>query len=263
MKKVIRLKENDLHRLIKESVRRMIMEDDARLDKYGEPIPRGGQGWGVDPSMVNRQGYNQDGTKGPWFSRSCAVCTAVFINDGGRWYVLANQRGSGTPDYQGRWNIPCGYLDYNEDTANAAAREIREETGLRIDPSQLRLISNSSSPMQNRQNVCFYYATILSGGIDDYQFSTSEMEENEVSGIKWVPVDDIDSVKWAFDHDEIVKVAATKMGYTMSNGGNMGDMRSIVSAISSMDEDSMAEFIQELMQYISPQDLHKILTKIY
>ena len=49
-----------------------------------------------------------------WISRSIAVACFVYkiVND--EIYVLANKRGSGTPDFQGYWYCPCGYLDYDE-----------------------------------------------------------------------------------------------------------------------------------------------------
>lgn len=36
------------------------------------------------------------------------------------------------------WNVPGGKVDPNEDVASAAAREVLEETGVRICPEQLR-----------------------------------------------------------------------------------------------------------------------------
>ena len=67
-----------------------------------------------------------------WISRSMAVVCFVFAYIDGRWCVLANQRGEGTPDFQGYWNAPCGYLDYNETLEQAAIREVYEETGVKL-----------------------------------------------------------------------------------------------------------------------------------
>jgi len=176
-----------------------------RFDDYGEQIKKGGQGYGIDSSAANRQGYNADGTKGPWFSRSVAMATAVFLNDNGKWYVLANQRGQGTPDYQGWWNLPCGYLDYNEDALDGARREVYEETGIKIKRSQMKDMGYSSDPRQNRQNVCFRFAAFLKGSPNDYPFSKDNMEQNEVGGIKWVPIEQINTIQWAFGHNRILQ----------------------------------------------------------
>ena len=210
-KKVFFLTEGQLRKIMKDSI--LKEADEKRYDRYGNEIKRGGQGWGVDPSMSNRQGYDKNGNPDQWFSRSVAVATAVLIEDGGEWYVLANERGSGTPDYQGYWNLPCGYLDYNETAEEAAVREVYEETGIKC-PS-VQNIGHSTSPNENRQNVCFFFISFLSGDIRNYKFSKDNMEENEVGGIKWVPLSDADSVQWAFDHDKIIKDIIRKFGNKM------------------------------------------------
>lgn len=180
-------------------------------DKYGNEIPKYGQGWGKDNSLMNRQGYNQDGTKGPWFSRSCAVATAVLLKSKGQWYVLAGQRGTGTPDYQGYWNLPCGYLDYNENVKEASVREVREETGIRLSVDNLIEMGYSAEPTENRQNVVFFFAAILKGNPEEYGFSKDEMEENEVDGIQWLPLDKVSTLRWAFDHDELISKIINKL----------------------------------------------------
>lgn len=216
----VRLTEAQFSRLLN-----LIKEDSAKVDKYGNPIPRNGQGWGKDPSLVNRQGYNQDGTKGPWFSRSVAVATAVLLHDtgGDNWYVLANQRGSGAADYHGYWNLPCGYLDYNEEATEAAAREVREETGININPSTLKYFGHSTSPNENRQNVIFFYVAFIEGEEAEYPFSKKDMEENEVDGIQWLPIGECSQVRWAFDHDELIQKILSKYSHLI-DGDNSSEM---------------------------------------
>lgn len=217
-----------IRKIVNESMRRVLNEEGENkeeLDDYGEKIKPGGQGYGPNPELRNRQGYNEDGSKGEWFSRSVAVASAVFLVDEkrGMRYVLANRRGSGTPDYQGRWNLPCGYLDYNEDASEAAVREIREETGIRLSSGQMIEVSHSSSPYENRQNVCFFFMAVLNGNIEDYPFSTAEMEENEVSGIQWIPLEDIGKYKWAFWHNRLL-VPAIKRLDAMLDGGDSKEL---------------------------------------
>ncbi len=48
------------------------------------------------------------------------------------------------PDYftgEPRWTFPSGHMEQGEDPANAAARELAEESGCIIDPSDLELIA--------------------------------------------------------------------------------------------------------------------------
>ena len=72
-----------------------------------------------------------------WVHRSIAVAGFIFCKINDEWCVLANQRGEGAPDFQGYWNCPCGYLDFDETLAEACSREIYEETGVKIEPSAL------------------------------------------------------------------------------------------------------------------------------
>lgn len=96
-----------------------------------------------------------------WISRSIAVTGCIFTFLNGKWCVLANKRGEGTPDFQGMWNMPCGYLDFDETTAQAVIREVYEETGIKVNPDHLHFWKFNDSPTQNRQNVSFrYYALV-------------------------------------------------------------------------------------------------------
>ena len=72
-----------------------------------------------------------------WVHRSIAVAGFIFCKINDEWCVLANQRGEGAPDFQGYWNCPCGYLDFDETLAEACSREIYEETGVKIEPRML------------------------------------------------------------------------------------------------------------------------------
>ena len=229
-------------------LQKLIMEAiSSRIDKYGNPIPKNGQGYGPDPEMVNRQGYNQDGTKGPWFSRSVAVATAVLLNDNGKWYILAGQRGAGTPDYQGYWNLPCGYLDYNEDTKEAAIREVYEETGIKLNPAQVKPFGTSSSPYENRQNVIFFYVAILNEDKRNLNFSLDNMEENEVSGLQWLPLDKCGTLQWAFDHDELIEKILAKYSHLIK-GENVPAQGIISRVIDILENDGDTEYAIQLLK---------------
>lgn len=142
-----------------------------------------------------------------WISRSCAVVGFVFCKDVlGRWCVLANKRGKGTPDYQGYWNCPCGYLDYDENAFQAIHREVWEETGLDVPLPKFVQYNTNTETDSNLQNVTIRHYAILNGTISDWvNFSKNNMETDEVDDIDWVNVEDIDSYKWAFGHNALIK----------------------------------------------------------
>jgi len=162
-------------------------------------------------SEVNQPCYDKNGNFIGWFSRSMAVSAFIYCKDkNGVWNVLASERGVGTPDFQGYWNCVCGYLDFGETTRAAAARELREETGVVIDESELTFIGYEDSPSANHQNVTFrFYAKIAGKTIEEFSsFSKKENEKDEVGKISWIPINDIDKFKWAFGHEKrIIEIA--------------------------------------------------------
>ena len=46
--------------------------------------------------------------------RYCAVSGFFFAVVEGKYSVLAEKRGEGTPDFQGMWCCPCGFLEGDE-----------------------------------------------------------------------------------------------------------------------------------------------------
>lgn len=137
-----------------------------------------------------------------WYSRSVATSHFVFAkNNLGNWCVLANKRGSGTPDFSGFWNVPCGYLDFNESVEEAAQRETFEETNVFVKKEDIHLFHINSEPTSNRQNVVFSFKSIIDDSCENIQLSADSSEKNEVDEIKWIPLEEVGDYKWAFDHD--------------------------------------------------------------
>ena len=145
-----------------------------------------------------------------WVARNMAVACFVFAPINGEWCVLANQRGTGTPDFQGLWNCPCGYLDFDETTKQAAMREVFEETGVQL--TTAKFWGYDDSPHSNLQNVTFrFYSIITNPQPNTVSVSTEGRggEKDEVGAISWVPISKIGDFEWAFEHDlriaELVK----------------------------------------------------------
>lgn len=141
-----------------------------------------------------------------WYSRSVAVVGFVYLKslDTKKVWVLANQRGSGTPDYQGMWNCPCGYLDHNETLEEAVSREVYEETGLNLPIYNFFRAGISSDPSDNKQNVTVRFTAVLSGTPEDYPLNSEHSENKEVMNLAWVPLSELDLYEWAFGHKELI-----------------------------------------------------------
>ena len=139
-----------------------------------------------------------------WISRHVAVTCFVLAPVNGEWCILANKRGLNTPDFQGYWNCPCGYLDFDETTAHAAIRETYEETGVVLNDVSLWKVKDS--PKENRQNIVFRYYAIVPNAVKPN--SDTELrggESNEVLAVMWIPVKMVDQYQWAFGHDKAIQ----------------------------------------------------------
>ena len=153
-----------------------------------------------EDTIIN--GENMKG-KTFWVSRSCAVAVFVFANIKGIWYVLANQRGKGCPDYQGYWNCPCGYVDYNETIREAAYRELWEESMLNKSDVKLRQVGFNDNPNDNKQNITFRLVGLIdTNSLPEIYCEFSEPDE--IENLAWIPLAEIGIYNWAFNHDKLI-----------------------------------------------------------
>lgn len=162
--------------------------------------------------MKNFQITAQEDGKQYWISRSMATRSEVVVLDeNSKPYLLINKRGPGTPDFQGCWNITCGYLEFDVTLEENASKELLEETGVFIPYTMWKLRHIESDPHRgNRQNVTAVYRVVLS--MEDFNkhktlgctMTIDGGEENEVSDVWLMPltIENINSIEWAFNHKE-------------------------------------------------------------
>jgi ADP-ribose pyrophosphatase YjhB (NUDIX family) len=87
-----------------------------------------------------------------FYENPVAGVAAVVLDHGGK-VLLGRRRGS----YRGRWCIPCGYVEYDEDVYAAAVREFREETGLEIKITGICAVkSNFHNPDAHTVGIWFW-----------------------------------------------------------------------------------------------------------
>ena len=182
------------------------------LEKYGKNFPY--KAWlpqNVTDANNSTEIYTCTGKPKTVFSgRFCAVAGFVYAIVNGKYSILANLRGPGTPDYQGCWNAVCGFLERYENSKEGIAREILEECGFQIDTDDLKVIHIETEPEEcNNWNVTIRHHAFL-GKIIPHYVKREGGEENEVDNIKWIPLDEIDNYKWAFNHRKTVKLYAPK-----------------------------------------------------
>lgn len=160
-------------------------------------------------NVHNTEYSTPDGTK--WDSRACAVVAHVLMIKNGEPFILLGKRGNVT-DHPGKWNIPCGYLDWNENLEGAMKREVWEETGLDLDafygPKVYSKMSQPwmvySEPSENRENVAMHMGVVIDMLGDSLPVLCLEnMEEEESTGAYWMHYDfalQLHEHEWAFNH---------------------------------------------------------------
>ncbi len=172
-------------------------------------------------NFKNRHNLSHNvGGKVVWESRSVAVNCVVVAGSIIKPYVLLGKRGKGVPDGIGLFNVPSGYLDWDESGTEAVYREVWEETGLYL-PDQKIIINNllnpwyvNTQPDENRQNISLRYGCVIGLIGNELPLLTSENSEpEEIEELSWVPVSELSQYKYAFKHDIVIKQYLNLIGY--------------------------------------------------
>jgi len=120
---------------------------------------------------------------------------AIVIND--KKQVLLIKRAKNIHN-GGKFAIPGGYLDRDENTLEGTLRELKEETGFVGEVMNLFCINdNPNRPKEDRQNVDFIYILKIVSGMP--------IINTEVSDILWFGKDELPKEEdFAFDHRNIL-----------------------------------------------------------
>ena len=125
--------------------------------------------------------------------------------------ALAVKRGHSP--YRGRWALPGGFVEANEDIAAAAVRELIEETGVERSHAHIEQLATYGAPRRDpRMRVITVAHLALAPDLPAPQAGS------DAADARWVPVADLLATKLAFDHSLIlrdgVERARAKLEYT-------------------------------------------------
>ena len=118
----------------------------------------------------------------------------LLVDDDGR-ILLQNCCDPSDPDAGSWWNTMGGGLDPGETSVQAAARELTEETGLRVGPEQLgevvhtRLTEFPFGGQRYRQAEDYFL--LRTGAFDAAPTAHSDVELVAVLGMRWWTVDEL------------------------------------------------------------------------
>jgi ADP-ribose pyrophosphatase YjhB (NUDIX family) len=113
---------------------------------------------------------------------------AVIINGN---KILLIKRG-GDP-FKGYWALPGGYVDWNESTEDAIAREVHEEVGLKV--TDVHLIGVYSSPDRHPKQVINIAYSVSTEG--------NPRAGDDALACQWFPLSELPG-EMAFDHLKII-----------------------------------------------------------
>ncbi|MFJ5922297.1 NUDIX domain-containing protein [Kitasatospora sp. NPDC092948] len=112
--------------------------------------------------------------------------------------VLLIERG--WPPFKGFLALPGGHVDPGETSRAAAARELLEETGIRVDPADLVFVGLYDAPDRDPRGryIGAAYAVRVPEG-------TEAVAGDDAVSVRWVPLSGLP--RMAFDHRWIVSDA--------------------------------------------------------
>ncbi|HEX2177519.1 MAG TPA: NUDIX domain-containing protein [Nocardioidaceae bacterium] len=135
-----------------------------------------------------------------------AVDLAVLAVDEGELLVLTVRRGA--PPYAGRRALPGGFLEPTEDLHQAARRELREETGVKLTRAHLEQLGAYGAPRRDPRGRILSVAHLVL-----VPEATAPAAGSDASSAQWEPVDDLlaSPRKLAFDHARILRDAVERL----------------------------------------------------
>lgn len=138
------------------------------------------------------------------YPKTDTTATVVVSLDGGKKTVVI-QRGLAVEAEPGKTAFPGGFMNAGkENVYAAAARELREETGLIVNPKDLKLVDVRSNPARDHRGhiVDVGFRWDVPKSMTDAVLKRLKAGD-DASGVKVIPTADLQKQNMAFDHNQL------------------------------------------------------------
>ena len=137
-----------------------------------------------------------------WPRPMVTVDAVVFAFFDGTAKVLLIKRGN--EPFKGKWALPGGFVDIDEELETAAARELAEETGLQDIPlEQLHTFGRCGRDPRGRQ-ITIVFMGIATKGLDKIKAG------DDAAKVRWFDIEKLPD-DMAFDHNEVAEFGIERL----------------------------------------------------
>jgi 8-oxo-dGTP diphosphatase len=127
---------------------------------------------------------------------------AVFTHSGGKIRVLLIKRRN--EPFKGKWAVPGGFVNLDEELEDAAVRELAEETGLTgVRLEQMHTFGTVGRDPRGRQITVVFIGIAKEG-------QTKVEAGDDAAEAQWFDIEELPE-DLAFDHDEVIRFAVGKL----------------------------------------------------